>query len=119
MIEPGPVSGGWFQVTGSSTIRVYWSSVPEPNGIISRFSFRYWAKDPTWNHHSGVQFQDDPTAKEYVLTGLNAYTTYAINVRAVNNAGEGENLRLVAQTWQAGESPKLMHVHTCYVSCCY
>ena len=102
--EPGPVTGAWFQVTGSTTIRVYWRDTPEPNGVVTKYSFRYWAKDPTWDHHRGVQFQENENAKQYVLTGLNPYTTYAINVRAVNGAGEGENTRLVAQTWQAGKT---------------
>jgi hypothetical protein len=99
--RPGPVSGAWFQVLDSSRIRVYWTGLPEPNGVVTRYVITYWAKDPTWDHHNGRQTQENENAKQIILTGLNAYTTYAINIYPVNGAGWGENTRLVAQTREA------------------
>ena len=101
------MSGAWFQVLDSSRIRVYWTGLPEPNGVVTRYVITYYAKDPTWNHHSGRQTQENENAKQLILTGLNAYTTYAINIYPVNGAGWGENSRLVAQTREARE---LMHI---------
>ena len=109
VIGAGPLNGFWFQVLSSSQIRVYWTSVPEPNGVVTKYVFQYWAKDPTWDHHRGTQYQNNPNANSYTLTGLNAYTTYTINGRAINGAGWGENTRLIAQTQEAGTY--VVHFH--------
>ena len=100
--EPGPLSGFWFQVVSSSKIRVYWDGVLEPNGVITKYVFQYWAKDPTWYNHQGIQYENNHNTTSYTLTGLNAYTTYTINGRAINSAGWGENTRIIAQTREAG-----------------
>ena len=84
----------------SRSLAVKWEAVPCPQqrGPITGYILRY-------SNSSGVFTELDITGEQYMLSGLTPYTSYSMQVAAVNNKGTGPYSEpfLTVETLQDGE----------------
>ena len=95
------VSGLTANAAGTSSVNVSWDPLPEEDnpGILFNYEVNYktiesenWLTEQVWS-----------TEEPYVITGLEAFTSYTVSVTMVNLEGKGIAASVNVSTEEGGE----------------
>ncbi|KAK7089523.1 hypothetical protein V1264_024372 [Littorina saxatilis] len=75
--------------TTSTSVTIAWNRPDSPNGNITLYRVMYWPRNNTGTA-VGQQWQSNARYVEFTVTQLKPFSTYQIQVLAVNDAGTGE-----------------------------
>uniref|UniRef100_A0A8C7STJ0 Sidekick cell adhesion molecule 2 n=1 Tax=Oncorhynchus mykiss TaxID=8022 RepID=A0A8C7STJ0_ONCMY len=101
---PGPPVGTLFPEVRTTSVRLIWQSPSQPNGIILAYQITYRLNST--NSNTATVDVLNPSARQYMVTGLKQESVYVFRITAQTRKGWGEAAEALVVTTEKRARPQ-------------